>query len=75
MGVFSIEIYNSLAQSDYKATAKFFCFNLLIDIPGFELMLDLLGAAEAEGLSCYFIGAKEQVNEKEVEGIKKDNRT
>lgn len=35
-------------------------------IPGYELMLDLLEFAETQGLSCYFLGAKEYVNEKTV---------
>lgn len=39
-------------------------------IPGFELMLDLLTHADEQGLSCYFLGAKESINEKTVEKVK-----
>lgn len=35
-------------------------------IPGFDLMLDLLEFCEIQGLSCYFLGAKDYVNEKVV---------
>ncbi|WP_085991050.1 WecB/TagA/CpsF family glycosyltransferase [Oceanobacillus senegalensis] len=40
-------------------------------IPGFELMLDLLEHAEREGLSCYFIGAKEDVIGKTIQEVKR----
>ncbi|WP_010648251.1 WecB/TagA/CpsF family glycosyltransferase [Oceanobacillus massiliensis] len=35
-------------------------------IPGYDLMIDLLKFAEIQGLSCYFLGAKEYINEKAV---------
>lgn len=35
-------------------------------IAGFDLTLDLLNYADENGLSCYFLGAKEDVNEKAV---------
>ncbi|PAV31681.1 glycosyltransferase [Virgibacillus profundi] len=40
-------------------------------IPGFELTISLLEHAEAQGLSCYFLGAKEYVIEKMVPEVKK----
>src|SRR5699024_8152376 len=40
-------------------------------IPGFELMLDLLEYADKEKLSCYFLGAKEAVNEKAGKDVEK----
>src|SRR5690625_4259 len=40
-------------------------------IPGFELMLDLLAYADKENLGCYFLGAKEAVNEKAVKEVEK----
>lgn len=40
-------------------------------IAGFDLMLDILEFANREALSCYFIGAEEQVNKKAVEEVKK----
>ncbi|MBY7144638.1 WecB/TagA/CpsF family glycosyltransferase [Virgibacillus sp. NKC19-3] len=40
-------------------------------IAGYDLMMELLELAEAEGLSCYFLGAKEDVNEKTVSEAKK----
>lgn len=40
-------------------------------IPGYELMLDLLAHANEQGLSCYFLGAKEEVNEKAVKEVEK----
>lgn len=39
-------------------------------IPGFDLMVDLLGIAEEEGFSCYFLGARDFVNEKLVRVVK-----
>lgn len=33
-------------------------------IPGYELVLDLLNFANVQGLSCYFLGGKDYVNEK-----------
>ncbi|MUV37295.1 N-acetylglucosaminyldiphosphoundecaprenol N-acetyl-beta-D-mannosaminyltransferase [Lentibacillus sp. JNUCC-1] len=36
-------------------------------IPGYELMMDLLQIAEDKGLSCYFLGAKPEVNEQAVQ--------
>lgn len=39
-------------------------------IPGYDLMCDLLAKADQESYSCYFLGAKEHVNEKVVEQIK-----
>lgn len=41
-------------------------------IPGFELMLDLLDYADSHRLSCYFLGAKDHVNEKAVLRAKRD---
>lgn len=41
-------------------------------IPGYDLMLDLLDYAEEKGLSCYFLGAAEDVITKTVDNIKKD---
>ncbi|GGB32343.1 WecB/TagA/CpsF family glycosyltransferase [Virgibacillus dakarensis] len=38
-------------------------------IPGYDLMLDLLKHAEEKGYSCYFLGAKESVNEKVVKEV------
>ena len=35
-------------------------------VPGFDLMMDLLAFADAQGLSCYFLGAKDYVNTKVV---------
>lgn len=40
-------------------------------IAGFDLMQDLLAFANQEGLSCFFLGGKEDVNEKAVHKIKK----
>ncbi|WP_106496188.1 WecB/TagA/CpsF family glycosyltransferase [Lentibacillus sp. Marseille-P4043] len=40
-------------------------------IPGFELMVDLLEFANDKGLSCFFLGAQEQVNEKMIDEIEK----
>lgn len=39
-------------------------------ITGIELILDLLAYAQQQGLSCYFLGAKETVNEKAVSEMK-----
>jgi len=39
-------------------------------IPGYDLMLDLLSYADAKGLSCYFLGAKEYVVSKMIDNIK-----
>lgn len=39
-------------------------------IAGFDLMMDLLSFANREGLSCYFLGAEERVNEKAVTKVK-----
>jgi len=39
-------------------------------VAGFDVMLDLLKAAEEEGFSCYFLGAEELINEKAVEEVK-----
>src|SRR5690606_37989478 len=36
-------------------------------VAGFDIMLDLLEFDEKKGLSCYFLGAKEEVNKKAVE--------
>src|SRR5699024_8158858 len=33
-------------------------------IPGFEVMTDLIGYAEKNQLSCYFLGASKQVNDR-----------
>lgn len=38
-------------------------------IPGVELMDKMLQHADEEGLSCFFLGAKEEVNQKAVEKI------
>ncbi|WP_236687098.1 WecB/TagA/CpsF family glycosyltransferase [Ornithinibacillus californiensis] len=38
-------------------------------IPGFELMVDFLKMADAQRLSCYFLGAKEKVNQKFIREI------
>ncbi|WP_099159469.1 WecB/TagA/CpsF family glycosyltransferase [Virgibacillus ndiopensis] len=40
-------------------------------IPGFEIMLDLLEFANVQGMSCYFLGAKEYVIEKAVLEVEK----
>ncbi|MHA6250856.1 WecB/TagA/CpsF family glycosyltransferase [Oceanobacillus sp. CAU 1775] len=40
-------------------------------IAGFELMLDLLDHAEEKNLSCYFLGATEEVNAKVIAEVKK----
>lgn len=40
-------------------------------IPGFELMLDLLSYADEHQLSCYFLGAQEEINEKAVKEVRK----
>lgn len=40
-------------------------------ITGIELILDLLAHAQQNGLSCYFLGAKESVNEKVVTEMEK----
>src|SRR5699024_1363589 len=41
-------------------------------ISGYDLMLDLLAYAEKEGLTCYFLGATDSVNEQAVrEAVKK----
>ena len=40
-------------------------------ITGIELVLDLLDFAEDQGMSCYFLGAKEYINEKMVLGMEK----
>lgn len=40
-------------------------------IPGFELMLDLLAYADKQELSCFFLGAKEAINEKAVKEVEK----
>src|SRR5699024_921800 len=40
-------------------------------IPGYELMIDLLQYANDHGLSCFFLGASETVNEKTVEKVEK----
>ncbi|SDK14147.1 WecB/TagA/CpsF family glycosyltransferase [Sediminibacillus albus] len=39
-------------------------------MPGFDLMTHLIGYAEDKKLSCYFLGASEQVNNKMVEKLK-----
>ncbi len=39
-------------------------------IPGFEVMTHLIGYAEEQGLSCYFLGAHEDVIEAFIERIK-----
>ncbi|NAZ08500.1 WecB/TagA/CpsF family glycosyltransferase [Agaribacter marinus] len=39
-------------------------------VAGYDLMLDLLAYADKHGLSCYFLGAKEHVNEKLVSKVK-----
>ncbi|MCT2535285.1 WecB/TagA/CpsF family glycosyltransferase [Aquibacillus koreensis] len=39
-------------------------------IPGFEIMTELIGYAEENQLSCYFIGAEEQVNRRFITKIK-----
>ncbi|GGP07941.1 WecB/TagA/CpsF family glycosyltransferase [Oceanobacillus neutriphilus] len=41
-------------------------------IAGFDLALDLLNYADEHGLSCYFLGAKEEVNEKAVKRVQAD---
>lgn len=38
-------------------------------IPGYELMIDILAYADSQRLSCYFLGAKEQVNDAVVEKV------
>lgn len=41
-------------------------------IAGSDLMMDLLGYAEEQGLSCYFLGAEQEVNDQAVqEALKK----
>ncbi|MGY0691318.1 WecB/TagA/CpsF family glycosyltransferase [Virgibacillus sp. FSP13] len=40
-------------------------------VTGYDLMLDLLERAEEMGYSCFFLGAKEAVNEKVVDSVKK----
>lgn len=40
-------------------------------IPGYDLTLDLLTYADENNLSCYFLGAAEQVNEKVVKVVEK----
>lgn len=40
-------------------------------IAGIELVLDLLTFAEKQGMSCYFLGAKDYINEKAVLEMKK----
>ncbi|MEK4298272.1 WecB/TagA/CpsF family glycosyltransferase [Oceanobacillus sp. FSL W8-0428] len=41
-------------------------------IAGFDLTLDLLNYADEHGLSCYFLGAKEEVNQKVVKNVQSD---
>ncbi|MFD1451556.1 WecB/TagA/CpsF family glycosyltransferase [Oceanobacillus sojae] len=41
-------------------------------IAGFDLTLDLLNYADEYELSCYFLGAKEDVNEKAVKRVESD---
>ncbi|WP_188454976.1 WecB/TagA/CpsF family glycosyltransferase [Virgibacillus oceani] len=40
-------------------------------IPGYDLMLDLLKFADVQGLSCYFLGGKDYVNEKVILEVEK----
>ncbi|MEC2158545.1 WecB/TagA/CpsF family glycosyltransferase [Virgibacillus halodenitrificans] len=40
-------------------------------VPGYELMIDMLEFAGEQGYSCYFLGAKKDVNEKAVLEAKK----
>lgn len=40
-------------------------------IPGYDLMMDLMDFADKQGLSCYFLGAKEYINEKAVLEVEK----
>ncbi|WP_337018002.1 WecB/TagA/CpsF family glycosyltransferase [Oceanobacillus massiliensis] len=40
-------------------------------IPGYDLMNELIKFAELQGLSCYFLGAKEYVNEKTIVEVEK----
>ncbi len=40
-------------------------------VTGYELTLDLLNYANEQGLSCYFLGAKEEINYKAVSEVKK----
>ena len=44
-------------------------------IPGFDLMLDILRLAEKEGLSCYFLGGTQSVNEQVVVEVQKRHPT
>ncbi len=39
-------------------------------IPGFEIMTEMIGHAEEQGLSCYFLGAHERVVDKFIDRIK-----
>lgn len=73
------EAYKKIVQSaDYVVpdgigillAAKYLKQALTERIAGFELMTDLLYYADAEGLSCYFLGAKAEVNEKAILEIK-----
>ncbi|GIO23416.1 acetylglucosaminyldiphosphoundecaprenol acetyl-beta-D-mannosaminyltransferase [Oceanobacillus sp. J11TS1] len=41
-------------------------------IAGYDLSLDLLNYANTHQLSCYFLGASEEINQKAVEKVKKD---
>lgn len=41
-------------------------------IAGYDLTLDLLAYADKNGLSCYFLGASEEVNQKAVKKVKED---
>lgn len=40
-------------------------------VPGYDLMVSLLDYADEQGLSCYFLGAKKQVNQKLIVEVKK----
>ncbi|GAB4073146.1 WecB/TagA/CpsF family glycosyltransferase [Barrientosiimonas marina] len=40
-------------------------------VAGFDVMLDLLAFADQHGLSCYFLGAEEAVNERAVAEVKR----
>ncbi|SFE11324.1 N-acetylglucosaminyldiphosphoundecaprenol N-acetyl-beta-D-mannosaminyltransferase [Lentibacillus persicus] len=51
--------------------AKYLKLPLKERIAGYDLMLDLLQYANEHKLSCYFLGAKEEVNEKAVAEVKK----
>ncbi|MFS0674951.1 WecB/TagA/CpsF family glycosyltransferase [Ornithinibacillus sp. 179-J 7C1 HS] len=44
---------------------------ILERIPGFELMVDLLEYANDNGLSCYFLGARDYINNRLIEVINK----